>query len=140
MIFQRSILREKIAVSAVILFTLLTIMLVLFLVRGLREAAGGAIAVDGVLQLMLITTLRYFPLVVVVTVIIGMIMTIARLYQDSEMAVWQASGLSNLSLLRPVMMLVVPMFLFLLRLLTNQLLQIITVYSPLITSRLGNTN
>ncbi len=114
MIFQRSILREKIAVSAVILFTLLTIMLVLFLVRGLREAAGGAIAVDGVLQLMLITTLRYFPLVVVVTVIIGMIMTIARLYQDSEMAVWQASGLSNLSLLRPVMMLVVPMFLFLL--------------------------
>lgn len=67
MIFQRSILREKIAVSAVILFTLLTIMLVLFLVRGLREAAGGAIAVDGVLQLMLITTLRYFPLVVVLT-------------------------------------------------------------------------
>ncbi|TDR31707.1 LPS export ABC transporter permease LptF [Hydromonas duriensis] len=114
MIFQRSILREKIAVFAVILFTLLTITLVLLLVRGLRDAADGAIAVDGVLRLMLIATLRYFPLIVVVTVIVAMIMTITRLYQDSEMAVWQASGLGSLSLLRPVMMLVMPMFLFLL--------------------------
>lgn len=114
MIFQRSILREQIAVFAVILFTLLTITLVLFLVRGLREAAGGAIAVDGVLQLMFITTLRYFPLIVVVTAVVAMIMTISRVYQDSEMAVWQASGLGGLSLLRPVMMLVLPMFVFLL--------------------------
>lgn len=114
MIFQRSILREKIAVSAVILFTLLTITLVLFLVRGLKEAAGGSIAVDGVVRLMLITTLRYFPLIVVVTVVVSIIMTLTRIYQDSEMAVWQTSGLSGLSLLRPVFMLVFPMFLFLL--------------------------
>lgn len=114
MIFQRSILREKIAVSAVILFTLLTITLVLFLVRGLKEAAGGSIAVDGVARLMLIATLRYFPLMVVVTAVISIIMTISRVYQDSEMAVWQTSGLSGLSLLRPVFMLVMPMFLFLL--------------------------
>ena len=114
MIFQRSILREKITVAAVILFTLLTITSVLFLVKGLRSAAVGNVALGTVLQLMLITTLDYFPLIVVVSVMIAIIMTVSRLYRDSEMAVWQSSGVSGLSLLKPVAMLVLPMFLFIL--------------------------
>jgi lipopolysaccharide export system permease protein len=112
MIFQRSILREKITVAAVILFTLLTITSVLFLVRGLRMAAFGRLALEDVLQLMLITTLKYFALIVVLAVMIAITMTVSRLYRDSEMAVWQTSGLSGMSLLRPVAMLVLPMFLF----------------------------
>lgn len=114
MIFQRSILREKITVAAVILFTLLTITSVLFLVKGLRSAAVGNVALGTVLQLMLITTLDYFPLITVVSVMIAIIMTISRLYRDSEMAVWQSSGVSGLGLLKPLAMLVLPMFLFVL--------------------------
>ncbi|MGL4766860.1 MAG: LPS export ABC transporter permease LptF [Formosimonas sp.] len=114
MIFQRSILREKITVAAVILLTLLTITSVLFLVKGLRSAAVGNVALDAVLQLMLVTTLNYFPLLVVVAVMIAIIVTVSRLYRDSEMAVWQSSGLSGMSLLRPVLMMVLPMFAFVL--------------------------
>ena len=41
MIFQRSILREKITLTAVIFFTLFTILTVFFLVRSLNDVTQG---------------------------------------------------------------------------------------------------
>jgi lipopolysaccharide export system permease protein len=114
MIFQRSILRELITVVAVILFTLLTITTVLFLVRVLKDAAVGNIALDGLLQVLLLTVLKYFALIVVIAVFLSIILTVSRLYRDSEMSVWQTSGLNSLSLLKPIAMMVLPIFLLVL--------------------------
>lgn len=114
MIFERSILREKITVMTVILLTLLTITSVIFLIKGLQLAAEGSTALDAVLQYVLIATLKFLPLIIVVTVMIAIIMTVSRLYRDSEMAVWQSSGVGSLSLLKPIAMLVLPMFFFVL--------------------------
>lgn len=114
MIFERSILREKITVMTVILLTLLTITSVVFLIKGLQLAAEGGTALEAVLQYVLVATLKFLPLIIVVTVMISIIMTVSRLYRDSEMAVWQASGVGFLNLLKPIAMLVLPMFLFVL--------------------------
>lgn len=110
MLFQLSILREKIAVFFIILFTLLTVVSVFLVIRGLSAAAVGDVSLVGVLQLMMISILRYVPLIVVMTTVVAIVMTISRLYQSSEMAVWQASGMGSLGLLKPIGMLVVPLF------------------------------
>ncbi len=114
MIFQRSILREKITLTAVIFFTLFTILTVFFLVRSLNDVNQGKISVDVLLQYLLVVSLGYFPLIMVATVMIALISTIARIYKDSEMVVWQTSGASHWAIFRPVWMLVLPMFGFLL--------------------------
>ena len=114
MIFERSVLREKMAVAGGILLTLLTVTSVLVLVKGLREAALGSIGLDTVAQLLAISILNYFPLLVVATATVAIVVTLSRLYQESEMVVWQTSGVGSFGLLKPVAMLVVPMFLFLL--------------------------
>ncbi len=114
MIFQRSILREKITLTAVIFFTLFTILTVFFLVRSLNDVNKGNISIDVLLQYLLVISLGYFPLIMVATVMIALISTIARIYKDSEMVVWQTSGASHWAIFRPVWMLVLPMFGFLL--------------------------
>ena len=114
MIFQRSILREKITLTAVIFFTLFTILTVFFLVRSLNDVNQGNISIDVLLQYLLVISLGYFPLIMVATVMIALISTIARIYKDSEMVVWQTSGVSHCAIFRPVWMLVLPMFGFLL--------------------------
>ncbi len=114
MIFQRSILREKITLTAVIFFTLFTILTVFFLVRSLNDVNQGNISIDVLLQYLLVISLGYFPLIMVATVMIALISTIARIYKDSEMVVWQTSGASHWAIFRPVWMLVLPMFGFLL--------------------------
>lgn len=114
MIFQRSILREQMGVAVGIFLTLLTITSVLFLVKGLRAAALGSIGVDVVAQLLAISTLSYLPVLIVATISVAIVVTLSRLYQESEMVVWQTSGVSALGVLRPVAMLVLPMFVFLL--------------------------
>ena len=114
MIFERSILREKITLTAVIFFTLFTILAVFFLVRSLNDVNRGNISMDVLLQYLLAISLGYFPLIMVATVMIALISTISRIYKDSEMVVWQTSGASYWAIFRPVWMLVLPMFVFLL--------------------------
>lgn len=114
MIFERSILREKIGLTVVIFFTLFTIITVFVLVRSLNQVNQGNIALNVLLKYLLVVALSYFPLIMVATTMIAMINTISRLYKDSEMVVWQTSGVSQWAIFRPVWMLIVPMFLFLL--------------------------
>ena len=113
MIFERSILREKITLTAVLFFTLFTIITVFFLVRALGDVNEGSIALDVLLKYLLVMSLQYFPLIMVATVVIAITSTVARLYKDSEMVVWQSSGIGSWALFKPVWMLVLPMVVFL---------------------------
>lgn len=113
MIFERSILREKVTLTAVIFFTLFTIMTVFFLVRALGDVNEGAIALDVLLKYLVVMSLQYFPLIMVATVVIVIISTLSRLYKDSEMVVWHSSGVGVWLVFKPVFMLVLPMLLFL---------------------------
>lgn len=50
----------------------------------------------------------YMPLILPLALMLGLLMAVARLYRDSEMAVLTAIGVGPRRLLRPLMMLVVP--------------------------------
>jgi lipopolysaccharide export system permease protein len=84
------------------LLVLVTIVLTMMLIRTLGQAAGGQVAPQDVILLMGYTVLGYLPTLLTLSLFIGVVMTLGRMYRDSEMAVWFASGVSLWRFLRPI--------------------------------------
>lgn len=78
-----------------------------FLVRSLNDVNKGNISMDVLLQYLLVVSLGYFPLIMVATVMIALISTIARIYKDSK---WCGKPRARAIGRFFVRMLVLPMF------------------------------
>lgn len=109
MIFRRSLMREFGALALAVFSVLFAITLTTQLIRFLGQAASGAIASDGVLALLVFTTLSGLPVLLSLTLFISVLMTITRSYGDSEMIVWFSSGVSLVAWIRPVLMFALPL-------------------------------
>ncbi len=72
------------------------------LIKILGQAAGGKVASADVIALIGFTSLGYLPVLLILTGFISVLWAVTRSYQDSEMVVWFASGVSLLSWIRPV--------------------------------------
>ncbi|MEY3790419.1 MAG: export transporter permease LptF, partial [Pseudomonadota bacterium] len=72
------------------------------------DAAGGRVASGDVVALLGFAALIYLPVILSLTSFISVLLVVARSYQDSEMIVWFASGLSLMRWIRPVMSIGVP--------------------------------
>ncbi len=108
MIFERSLVRELVNTASAIFIALLTIVLTIGLVRVLGQAAAGQVDNGAVLALILFASLNNLPVLMQLTVFVTILLTMTRSYRDSEMVVWQSSGLGLTRWLRPVMKFVVP--------------------------------
>jgi lipopolysaccharide export system permease protein len=108
MIFERSLVRELVSTASAIFIALLTIVLTIALVRVLGQAAAGQIDNGAVLALIMFAALNNLPVLVQLTVFVTILLTMTRGYRDSEMVVWQSSGLGLTRWLRPVLRFVVP--------------------------------
>ena len=108
MIFERSLVREFVNTASAIFIALLTIVLTIALVRVLGQAAAGQVDNTAVLALILFASLNNLPVLLQLTVFVTILLTMTRTYRDSEMVVWQSSGLGLTRWLRPVMKFVVP--------------------------------
>lgn len=73
------------------------------LIRILGQAAGGQVASQDVVALLGFSALNYLPVLLILTGFISVLLVVTRSYQDSEMVVWFASGLSLMSWIRPVL-------------------------------------
>lgn len=109
MIFQRAIRRELLNTVGAVFTTLFTIVITVMLIRILGDAAGGRIASGDVVALLGFAALIYMPVIISLTVFISVLLVVARSYQDSEMIVWFASGLSLMRWIRPVMSVGIPL-------------------------------
>ena len=85
------------------LVVILTIVLTMMLIRTLGLAAGGAVAPQDVVLLLGYTALGHLPTMLALSLFIAVVITLGRMYRDSEMAIWFASGLPLTRFVRPVL-------------------------------------
>ena len=111
MIFQRAIRRELRNTVGAVFTTLFTIVITVMLIRILGDAAGGRVASGDVVALLGFAALIYLPVILSLTAFVSVLLVVARSYQDSEMIVWFASGLSLMRWIRPVMSIGIPLVL-----------------------------
>ncbi len=108
MIFERSLVREFVNTASAIFIALLTIVVTIALVRVLGQAAAGQVDNGAVLALIMFAALNNLPVLLQLTVFVTILLVMTRSYRDSEMVVWQSSGLGLQRWLRPVLRFVVP--------------------------------
>ncbi|MGV8893029.1 MAG: LPS export ABC transporter permease LptF [Burkholderiaceae bacterium] len=103
MIFQRALKHELVSTAGAVFTTLFTITITVMLIRVLGQAAGGRVASADVVQLIGFSALNYLPIILILTGFISVQLVISRWYQDSEMVVWFAAGVSLTRWIRPIM-------------------------------------
>jgi lipopolysaccharide export system permease protein len=111
MIFQRALRRELLSTAGAVFTTLFSITITVMLIRILGQAAGGQIASRDVVALLGFSALNYLPIILILTGFISVLLVLTRTYQDSEMVVWFASGLSLTAWVRPVLTFGMPLVL-----------------------------
>jgi lipopolysaccharide export system permease protein len=75
----------------------------------LAKIARGRVAADLLLALIGLRTVDSLTLLVPLAIFVGVQLAYGRLYRESEMAVFAASGLSVMGLVRPLLLLAVPL-------------------------------
>lgn len=103
MIFERALRRELMSTAGAVLTTLLTITLTVMLIKILGQAASGQVSPQDVLALIGFQALNYLPVILILTGFISVLLVVTRSYQDAEMVVWFACGLSLTRWIKPVL-------------------------------------
>jgi lipopolysaccharide export system permease protein len=102
MLFDSTVRKELGRSFGVTLVVILTIVLTSMLISTLRQAAGGNVAPQDVLLLMGYASLAYLPTMLALSLFIGIVATLGRMYRESEMTIWFASGVPLRRFVRPV--------------------------------------
>ncbi len=85
------------------LIVILTIVLSMMLIRTLGLAASGVVSPQDVVLMLAYTALGHLPTMLALSLFIAVVMALGRMYRDSEMAIWFASGLPLTRFVRPVL-------------------------------------
>jgi len=117
MIFHRSLLREFANLAVAVFLTLFLIAVTIRLIRLLGQAAGGKLPSDAVFAFLGFFSLHILPVLLSLTLFITVLLTLARMWRDSEMVIWFNSGLALTAWMRPVLLFSAPLV-FLIALLT----------------------
>lgn len=108
MIFQRALRRDLLSTAGAVFTTLFTITITVMLIRILGQAAGGKVASADVVALIGFSALNYLPIILNLAGFMSVLLVVTRSYQDSEMVVWFASGLSLARWIPPVLVFALP--------------------------------
>lgn len=111
MIFLRAAQREFAQTATAVFVALFAIMLTTQLIRLLGQAAGGRIASEAVVALLGFSSLSYLPVLLSLTLFIAILLSLSRVYRDSEMAIWFSAGVPLTAWMRPVLRFALPVVL-----------------------------
>jgi lipopolysaccharide export system permease protein len=103
MLFDSTLRKELARSFGATLVVILTIVLTTFLIRAIREAAGGSIAPQDVVLLIGFVSLGHLPTILALSLFIAVVLTLGRMYRDSEMAIWFAAGVGLARFVKPVL-------------------------------------
>ena len=103
MLFDATVRRELAKGFGATLVVILTIVLTMFLIRTVGQAAGGAVAPQDVVLLLGYVALQHLPTMLSLSLFVSIVVGLGRMYHDSEMAVWFASGVGLSRFVRPVL-------------------------------------
>ena len=103
MLFHSSIRTELARSFGATLVVLFTIVLTMLLIRTLGAASRGSVNPEEVMLVLGYTVLGYTQTILTLALFISIVSTLARMYRDSEMIIWFASGRSLAGFLWPVL-------------------------------------
>lgn len=111
MLFDSTLRRDLSRSFGATLIVILTIVITMFLIRSLGQAAGGSIAPQDVALLLGYVALENLPTMLSLSLFVAVVATLTRMYRDSEMVIWFASGLGLMRFLGPVLRMSAPLVL-----------------------------
>ncbi|MDR0702701.1 MAG: LPS export ABC transporter permease LptF [Azoarcus sp.] len=111
MIFRRALQREFVHAACAVFVVLFAVLITTVLIRLLGQAAGGRVPADAVLALIGFGSLADLPIVLTLTVFLGVLLSLSRGYRDSEMVVWFSSGMPLTAWIAPVLRFALPLVL-----------------------------
>jgi lipopolysaccharide export system permease protein len=103
MLFDSTLRRDLARSFGATLVVILTIVLTMMLIRTLGLAAGGKVSPQDVVLLLGYTALGHLATILNLSLFIAVVATLGRMYRDSEMAIWFASGAGLSRFVRPVL-------------------------------------
>ncbi len=92
--YERAVTREMVASAAMAFAAMSAILAVVLLVRVLGKAALGDIAGEAVLPMLGFGFLRFLPVLLSLSLFIGVFVSLTRLWRDSEAVIWMNGGVS----------------------------------------------
>ena len=111
MLFDSSLRKDLARTFGATLTVILTIVLTMMLIRTLGRAAGGEVSPQDVVLLLGYTALGQLATMLSLSLFIATAATLNRMYRDSEMTIWFASGVGLLRFVRPVLRTAAPVLL-----------------------------
>ena len=108
-LISRYIFREALGSSLIAIAVLLVVFMGNQFAEILGDAAADRLPRDMVLQIFGLTLLRFLTLLSPIGLLLGVMIALARLNRDSEMAALSACGVGTAGLLRPVAMVAIPL-------------------------------
>ncbi|HMO44601.1 MAG TPA: LPS export ABC transporter permease LptF [Rubrivivax sp.] len=103
MLFDSTLRRDLARTFGATLVVLLTIVITMMLVRTLSLAASDIVEPRDVVLVLGYATLSQLATILSLSVFVAVVVTLGRMYRDSEMAIWFASGLDLARFVRPVL-------------------------------------
>lgn len=103
MLFDSSVRRELWRSFIGTLVVLLTVVLTMVLIRILGQATKGAFAPADVSLILSYTVIGQLPVLLALALFVAVVTVLSRLWRDSEMVVWQASGARQFNFVPPLL-------------------------------------
>ena len=103
MLFHSSIRKELARSFGATLVVLVTVVMTMTLIRTLNQAARGNVNPSEVAMVMGYLVLGTLPLTLSLSLFVACVSVLSRMYRDSEMVIWFASGKGLASLLSPLL-------------------------------------
>jgi lipopolysaccharide export system permease protein len=117
MLFDSTVRRELARSFGATLVVILTIVITIMLIRTLGQAASGQIAPEDVVLLLGYFALQHVANMMSLSLFVAVVVTLGRMYRDSEMAIWFSSGIGLARFVRPVFRMAWPVLLVIMALL-----------------------
>ena len=111
MLFDSTLRRDLARNFGATLVVILTIVLTIMLISTIGRAAGGEIAPQEVVLFLGYTGLGHLPTMLALSLFISVVATLSRMYRESEMAIWFASGVGLTRFVSPVLRVAGPVLL-----------------------------
>jgi lipopolysaccharide export system permease protein len=111
MLFDSSVRKELARTFGATLVVILTIVITMFLIRTIGQAASGAVAPRDVVLLLGYVALGHLPTMLALSLFVAVVLSLGRMYRDSEMSIWFASGVGLARFVKPVLRTVWPVLL-----------------------------
>jgi len=103
MLFDSTVRHELSRTFGATLVVILTIVITMFLIRTVGQAAKGTVSPQDVVLLLGYTALGHLPTMLSLSLFVAIVVTLGRMYRDSEMAIWFASGVGLARFVGPVL-------------------------------------